>query len=448
MPVTRELLIRLGASAADVGRYLDALNEAMRTHGITSERRIAHFLAQLMHESGCLAHTEENLRYSADGLRRCFRRHFRDEAEVRAYARQPERIGSRVYAERLGNGPEGSGDGYRYRGRGLIQLTGKDNYRGFADWLGADVVANPHWVAERYAVQSAVYFWVRNGLAELADADDLAAITRRVNGGLNGYENRRALLERARQVLTEQGSAAPVMLPPDPPTGAPFVPPAAQLSRDRPEITRRRDGGRAHPLGESDRPAREGRSAAALARSVSAIVDYLDVSNPDHRRYRPHRGATYASVYATDVACLCGVYLPRVWWNEAALRQLGEGDAVAAEYGRSVRELDANALFEWLEAFGAVFGWVRVDGPDALQAAANAGEVCVIAARGAGAGRAGGIAVVVPETDGVRAARNSRAEVLRPVESRAGPRNVLRAAPARAWWRGGRYRSHAFWRHA
>ncbi len=143
MLVTRELLTRMGASAAHADRHLDALNAAMAVHGIDTELRIAHFLAQVMHESGCLRLTEENLNYSAEGLRRVFRKYYRSDAEAAADARQPERIANRVYASRMGNGPESSGDGYRYRGRGLIQLTGKENYRSFAQWCGADVVANP-----------------------------------------------------------------------------------------------------------------------------------------------------------------------------------------------------------------------------------------------------------------------------------------------------------------
>ena len=168
MLITRELLTRMGATAANADRYLDALNAALAVHGIDSEARIAHFLAQVMHESGHLRLVEENLSYSAEGLRKTFRKYFRTDAEAQAYARQPARIGSRVYGGRMGNGPEATGDGYRYRGRGLIQLTGKANYGSFSDWVGADVVANPDWVAERYAVQSAVYFWEKNDLNALA----------------------------------------------------------------------------------------------------------------------------------------------------------------------------------------------------------------------------------------------------------------------------------------
>ncbi len=529
MPITRELLIRMGATTANADRYLDALNAAMAVHGIDSGLRIAHFLAQVMHESGCLRLTEENLRYSAEGLRKTFGKYFRTDAEAQAYARQAERIGSRVYGGRMGNGPESTGDGFRYRGRGLIQLTGKTNYRSFSDWVGADVVANPDWVAERYAVQSAVYFWERNDLNALADIDDLGAITRCVNGGFKGYEDRHALLLKARRALTELVAADAIHTPPAalqsthrvkatqltlrsapevaartkialldqgkdvqvlgaasapgwvrvrvslsglvregvvaerflealPRTlsrgaaitmTAPALPalPAAHMKEDRPEITRQLDGGRAYPLGEPGRPARSGRSAESLARSLVAIVDYLDVANPAHLRYQPRGATTYCNIYATDFAYLSGIYLPRVWWTDRTLLRLREGEHVAVEYGRTVRELNANMLYDWLEDFGPAFGWQREVELTALQAAANLGEVCVIVARRADLNRPGHITAVVPETGDARAVRNVQDAVLRPLESQAGTRNVLRAPAANAWWQASRFQAFAFWRH-
>ncbi len=533
MLITRDLLTRMGAPGANADKYLDALNAALAVHGIDTELRIAHFLAQVMHESGHLRLVEENLSYSAEGLRKTFRKYFRTDAEAQAYARKPERIGSRVYGGRMGNGPEATGDGYRYRGRGLIQLTGKANYRSFSDWIGADVVANPDWVAERYAVQSAVYFWEKNDLNALADIDDLAAITRRINGGLNGYEDRHALLLKAKRTLAELAAAGAVDTAPAPaalqPThrvtatqltlrSAPVVAehtklallnqgkdvqvlgaasepgwvrvrvslsgllregvvaerflealprtrsrgaaismaaparalpvlPAAHMQEDRADITRRVDGGRAYPLGEPGRPARSGRSAERLAQSVAAIVDYLDVANPAHLRYQPRAGTTYCNIYATDFAYLCGAYLPRVWWTDRALLRLREGEKPAVEYGRTVRELNANALHDWLEDFGPAFGWQREVELTALQAAANVGEVCLIVARRVDLNRPGHITAVVPETGDAKAVRNAQDEVVRPLESQAGTRNVLRAPAANAWWQNRRFQSFAFWRH-
>ncbi|ENO83843.1 glycoside hydrolase family 19 protein, partial [Thauera linaloolentis] len=207
MLITREVLTRMGATSANSDRYVDALNTEMAAHGIDTVPRIAHFLAQLMHESGCLRLTVENLNYSADGLLKIFPRHFGARPDAEAYAGKPERIASRVYGGRMGNGPEASGEGWRYRGRGLIQLTGKDNYRAFARWCGEDVAAEPDRVAGDLAVQSAVFFWQRNDLNALADVDDLKAVTRRINGGLNGFADRRELLEKARRALRELGLA-------------------------------------------------------------------------------------------------------------------------------------------------------------------------------------------------------------------------------------------------
>ncbi len=530
MLITRELLTRMGATTANADKHRDALNAALAMHGIDSELRIAHFLAQVMHESGCLRLVEENLNYSADGLRKTFRKYFSTDAEAQAYARKPERIGSRVYGGRMGNGSESTGDGYRYRGRGLIQLTGKANYRSFSDWIGADVVANPDWVAERYAVQSAVYFWEKNNLSALADIDDLAGITRRINGGLNGYEDRHGLLLKAKRTLAELAAAGAVDTAPAPaalqPThrvkatqltlrsapvvaertrvallnqgkevqvlgaasepgwvrvrvslsgllregvvaerflealprprsrGASMAPvpalpvlSAAHMAQDRPDIRRDRDGGRAYPLGEPGRPARSGRSAESLAQSVTAIIDYLDVANPAHLRYQPRGGTTYCNIYATDFAYLCGAYLPRVWWTDRALLRLREGEKLAVEYGRTVRELNANALHDWLEDFGPAFGWQREVELTALQVAANAGEVCVIVARRVDLNRPGHITAVVPETGDAKAVRNAQDEVVRPLESQAGTRNVLRGTPASAWWQGSRFQAFAFWRH-
>ena len=201
MLITREVLTRMGATAANADHYIETLNAAMALHGIDTTQRIAHFLAQLMHESGCLRLNVENLNYSVDGLLKVFPRYFRSRAEAEACARKPERIGNRVYGARMGNGPEASGDGYRYRGRGLIQLTGKDNYRAFAQWCGEDVVADPDRVATDLAVHSAVFFWERNNLNALADIDDLSAITRRINGGLNGLQDRANRLAVARMAM-------------------------------------------------------------------------------------------------------------------------------------------------------------------------------------------------------------------------------------------------------
>lgn len=203
MLVTNTLLTGLGVSSDRANKYLLALNESLAAHGIDTPLRVAHFLAQVLHESGKMRWVEENLNYSAEALLRVFHRYF-DAASANEYARNPERIGSRVYANRMGNGDEASGDGYRYRGRGLIQLTGKNNYRAFSDWLNVDVENQPDLVADQYAVQSAVYYWSQNNLNELADRDDIRSVTKRINGGEIGLEDRTTLLNEAKRLLAQQ----------------------------------------------------------------------------------------------------------------------------------------------------------------------------------------------------------------------------------------------------
>lgn len=201
----RDLLISLGAAEHDADQYDADLEELLPLYGITPPLRLAHFLAQVFHESAYLRFDAENLNYSARALRRVFARYFPTDALAADYARQPERIANRVYANRMGNGNEESGDGWRYRGRGLIQLTGRDNYEAFRRWLDQRATPEP-WpdvVATDYAVHSAVFYWDSRGLNALADADDLLAITRRINGGIHGLAHRRELFDRASALLVQ-----------------------------------------------------------------------------------------------------------------------------------------------------------------------------------------------------------------------------------------------------
>ena len=161
---------------------------------IDSALRLAHFLAQCGHESGGFRLTKENLNYSAKGLMGIFKKYFPTEALANQYARQPEKIANKVYGGRMGNGPESSGDGAKFCGRGFIQLTGKDNYTAFGKSIGEDVCANPQVVAEKYALLSAAWFFNKNGLHKMADggATDavVTSITKRVNGGTIGLADR------------------------------------------------------------------------------------------------------------------------------------------------------------------------------------------------------------------------------------------------------------------
>ncbi len=161
---------------------------------INTPLRLAHFLAQCGHESGGFRVTQENLNYSAKGLAGIFKKYFPTEAAATPYARQPQKIANKVYANRMSNGSEASGDGYKFRGRGYIQLTGRDNYTQFGKAIGEDIASNPDVVSSKYALLSAAWFWSKNGLNKLADggATDIVvtSITKRVNGGTIGLPDR------------------------------------------------------------------------------------------------------------------------------------------------------------------------------------------------------------------------------------------------------------------
>jgi putative chitinase len=161
---------------------------------INTPLRLAHFLAQCGHESGGFKATQENLNYSAKGLAGIFKKYFPTEAAAAPYARNPQKIASKVYGGRMGNGPESTGEGYKFRGRGYIQLTGKENYTAFGKSIGEDIISNPDVVASKYALLSAAWFFSKNGLHKMADegASDtvVTKITKRVNGGTIGLPDR------------------------------------------------------------------------------------------------------------------------------------------------------------------------------------------------------------------------------------------------------------------
>ena len=198
-----EMLKEMGVSSEDAEQYINDLELTLPKYGIADSRvRLAHFFSQVLHESGCMRYDMENLNYSAKSLRAVFGKYFKTLSQAESYARQPEKIANRVYANRMGNGSESSGDGWRYRGRGLIQLTGKNNYKVFARWIGDDqVLADPDIVASEYAVHSAVFYWDKNNLNKVADRDDVVVMTKRINGGTNGLAHRTELLTKAKGLL-------------------------------------------------------------------------------------------------------------------------------------------------------------------------------------------------------------------------------------------------------
>ena len=167
--------------------------DTAKKFNITNPLRLAHFLAQCGHESGGFKAVSENLNYSADGLKKIFGKYFPGNLNE-SYARQPEKIASRVYGGRMGNGDESTGEGFKFRGRGYIQLTGKNNYTNFAKFIGEDTVANPDLVATKYPLASAAFFFDSNKLWSICDkgADEatVTAVTKRVNGGTIGLPDR------------------------------------------------------------------------------------------------------------------------------------------------------------------------------------------------------------------------------------------------------------------
>ncbi len=164
------------------------------TFHINTPTRLSHFLGQCAHESGNFKFTTENLNYSTKGLLTTFPKYFKQQGLAEAYARNPERIASRVYADRMGNGSEGTADGWRFRGRGYIQLTGKTNYTLFDNFVKEDIVNQPDLVAKKYPLLSAAWFFDRNKLNVTSDKglneSVITQLTKKINGGTNGLQDR------------------------------------------------------------------------------------------------------------------------------------------------------------------------------------------------------------------------------------------------------------------
>ena len=193
--ITAEQFHTLFPRNPDPELWAASMAEVFPTYEINTPQRIAAFLAQCGHESGGWTVFEENLNYSAQGLCSIFKKYFPTLESAQPYARQPQKIANKVYANRMGNGPESSGDGWKYRGRGPIQLTGKDNYRAYAQEMFEDwqnLFENPDWVtADRdFALMSAIWFWNKNKLNVQADSGDIKLMTKKINGGFIGLEDR------------------------------------------------------------------------------------------------------------------------------------------------------------------------------------------------------------------------------------------------------------------
>jgi putative chitinase len=205
MELTKDQLKQLLPKNPYVDHWFNALSQLLPDYEINTERRIAAFIAQCAHESGGFMVLRENLNYRWQSLRKVFPKYFPTDELAQEYASKPnkqEAIANRVYANRMGNGPEESGDGYRYAGKGLIQLTGKDNYFWFSQSIGVSVEeAAEYMLTFEGAAQSACWFWETNKLNQWADKSDILTLTKRINGGTIGLDDRIKHYEHALHVL-------------------------------------------------------------------------------------------------------------------------------------------------------------------------------------------------------------------------------------------------------
>jgi len=185
-----------------VDHWHHAMEQALPDYDINTPPRVAAFVAQCAHESGGFKFLKENLNYKAESLVRVWPRYFKDATTARKYAHNQEAIANRAYANRMGNGSEASGDGWKFCGRGLIQLTGRNNYQAFADSIETDINDIPEYLATfEGAVQSACWFWESNNLNKWADTGDILTLTKKINGGTLGLADRQKHYEHALHIL-------------------------------------------------------------------------------------------------------------------------------------------------------------------------------------------------------------------------------------------------------
>jgi len=202
MELTKEQLKQLLPKNPYIDQWHNALSQLLPDYEINTPQRIAAFIAQCAHESGNFIFLSENLNYKAESLVKIFHKYFPTIESTNGYAKNPQKIANKIYANRMGNGDELSGDGYKYRGRGLIQLTGKTNYT----WFAASLEISAEEAAEytqtfEGAAQSACWFWETNKLNQYADSGDILTMTKRINGGTIGLEDRKKHYAHALHVL-------------------------------------------------------------------------------------------------------------------------------------------------------------------------------------------------------------------------------------------------------
>ncbi len=195
---------------------------------------------------------------------------------------------------------------------------------------------------------------------------------------------------------------------------------------------------RAHNINDPHASRRTSKKNASQVAEIHDVIDYLDVEEAE--RYLPGAGKTYCNIYAHDYAYLCGAYIPRVWWDKDALIDIAAGKNVEEHYGKTVYELNANAIYDWFTSYGSDFNWKQATDAMALQKRADTGSVCVIVARRKNRKRSGHIAAVVPQSSGYSSSSW-------PVESQAGSINYQYHIKQNAWWEKVKFDAHAFWHH-
>jgi hypothetical protein len=290
-----------------------------------------------------------------------------------------------------------------------------------------------------------------NVIANLPDGHPVRAVTgTAVNGfrevetslfgaNLRGFASEEFLRSAAR------GTEIPIVTPAETPPRTGIV--AVTMPRKAGTVTRRKDIADAHSLNEPDQPGRVGTTPAALVAELGEIIAWLAVDKPAHKRYQPRGGLTFCNIYTHDYCHLAGVYLPRVWWTQAAIRDLAQGKTVEPLIESTITEMRANDIFRWLRDFGKDFGWRQTGTLTKLQEGANQGALGLIIARRKEDGRSGHMVMVVPEIGGKRARRNAMGEVIAPLQSQAGSVNFRFGTGKLNWWNDDRFAESAFWIH-
>lgn len=219
--------------------------------------------------------------------------------------------------------------------------------------------------------------------------------------------------------------------------------PPADLGSSR-SAKRSSRGGWAYSIGEANKPGRAKSHPQGKAAGIAAIIDWLNVGEDDHLRWWPSGSTTYCNVYTYDVCTLAGCYLPRVWWTSSAIRDLTNGRDVEARYGSTVNEMTANYIFNWLEEYGADFGWKRRFDLDEIQDDANGGRVSITCAQRTQMNRPGHIQIVAPE-HGDKRAKRVDGKVTQPLQSNAGASNFTYGQLGQSWWKSASFREFGFW---